>query len=194
MPVELRDVFDVAFDRIVARLESYAAAEAAEDTARAFNVLPDNRRRIGQLANGPGAYALVYLGPVRVEASSSGVATEYQQTAEYYIDCIVRAAASDGKSSDAQAGARLRYLFTQVMRGLHDPDDWNLGFTANEIQRGGTPRIEPLGPDVLDGEAAIAGGRVTLELTMGWKTPNMTTTPLTDIYVDTERWDALYQP
>lgn len=189
---EIRDTFDVAYDRIVDRLESYAAAEKAADAAREFSVIPDNWRRLGNLA--VGAHALVYSGPVSIEARSSASAIEYQQKAEYYIDCITRLPANASESSSERTGSRLRYLFTQVMRALHDPNDWYLGFSEAEIQRGGSPRIEPLPPDLMQTERAVLGGRVTIELSMSWTPQSLTETALTDIYVDAQKWDALFTP
>jgi hypothetical protein len=186
----VRDTFDVAFDRIVTALTDYATAEAAIDSGRNFEVIADNYRRIGQLGNG--AYVLVYLGPVSVDTGSSGSGVYYQQSAEYYLDCVTKGAASSGKTSAEQANVRLRYLITQALRATHDPDNWSLGFNDNEIQRDGGPRVEPLPPDALQTEGAIAAARVTFSLTMGWEPTTLTGQALSEIYVDADRWTGLY--
>lgn len=185
-----RERFDVLFDNIVTRLESYATAQAGIDAALGFRVIPDNVRVIGELS---GAAAVIpRLDRLDFQDGQSAVGQEWQIEASYAVDCIVKIGSSATKRAGEEAGARLRYLITQVIRALWNRDDWDLGMTLGQIGRG-SPNVQPLMNEIAQTEKAIMGATVELSASMMWEILGAAGEPFTSLDVDAGRWSALYE-
>lgn len=186
-----RERFDVLFDNIVTRLEAYATAQAGINPALGFRVIPDNARVIGELS---GAAAVIpRLDRVDFQTDQSAVGQEWQIEASYAVDCIVKIGSSGAKKAGEEAGARLRYLITQVIRALWNRDDWELGITPRGQISRGTPNIQNLMNELAQTEKAIMGATVEMPVSMMWEILGADGDPLESIHVDANRWSALYE-
>jgi hypothetical protein len=189
-----RGSFDIAVDRIVTVLENYSTTDAVNDPSYAFEVQPDYYRT--HLPSQTGAHVFVYLGPVTPQAQRSATVAHYTYTANYYLDCVVVAKGKTGaqyERGDKLAGERLRYLIQQVLTALDPARNHDLGLSDYEVGKRPMPRIEPLPPDIQQGERPIAGARITLELPLVWEPTKLTGTDLEQIDVSSGGYfDALF--
>lgn len=184
-----RERFDVLFDNIVTRLESYATAQAGIEISLGFRVIPDNMRAIGE--NQYPAWVLPRIDRLTFDAEQSAVGQEWGVTAAYALDCIVRSGASNKRAGE-EAGKRLRYLITQVVRALWNRDDWMLGMSSGEIHRA-VPTVDMIPPETIATEKAIVGATVTLEASMTWQILGAAGEPFESLHVDAGRFEALYE-
>jgi hypothetical protein len=184
-----RELYDTLFDNIVSRLETAATAEVGADATLGFEVLPDNIRSIGE-ATYP-AWVLPRVDNLSFETDTSAVAQDFGVTASYAIDCIVRTGKTSQRAGRV-AGARLRYLVTQVIRALWVRTDWDLGMTEN-IHRA-QPRTNWVPPEIQTGQQAVIGATVTLEAGLTWSLVEPTGPSIDSIDVDVPGWfAALYE-
>lgn len=185
-----RGTFDLLFDHIVARLESYSAAQPPEEQ---FGVDPDRMR--DESSTDEIASVYVYLGPLDSSQATSKSYTGIE--AQYHIDMVVRClgerTGNTITSADRAAGVRLRYLVQQVTEALFPSGDRYLGMPVGSVGKTGF-RIEPFHPDQQMGERAIAAARMTLDAGLGWKPYPVSGNDLASINIDASAWSALIQP
>jgi len=187
-------IFDTAFGKIIAALNTFSAEEKVINAAYEFVVKPDYYRTANALPNK--AHVFVYLGPITPEVGKTGAHRHYAFTASYYLDLIVPAKGTQGDTytrADEAAGARLRYLIQQVLIALFRPNDRNLDMAEGTISGRPFPRIEPLPPEMQTGERPIAGARMTLDLGLAWEPGDLSGTAIDSIDVDASLFEALYE-
>ena len=199
---DVREGFDIAFDRVVARLEAYASQEAGVDPARAFVVVPDNTSDVGAASDDP-AVVFAYAAELafKDDQTSSPRAMAYE--AMYYLDCVCTVPSGTTYPTPAAAdlaiGARLRYLVTQVIRALWTPAGWDFDFPVGTVGRLAQPQVtmfwgEPSSwGDPRHGVHPARRRRIVLTADLVWDVGEVQGVPLNELHVDTGRWSGLYQ-
>jgi len=183
--------FDVAFDNIKSILETYSAAQPAEER---YIVNADYYRNLPAKA---GAYVFLYLSSINPDASRSAGNVHFAYDVDYGLDLIALGKGTQGTEytrADEAAGIRFRYLLQQVLNALYQPDKPNLGLPKGTISKKPMLRIEPLPPEMQIGERPIVGARLTLTLGMAWEPGLLAGDDLTKIEVIADKWSALFEP
>ena len=199
---DVREVFDIVFDRLIARLESYAADEAAADPGRAFVVRSDNTADVGATADDP-ASVFAYAAELKFKGGEASSARSMAYEAVYYLDCVsvvpTGSTFPTPADADAAVGARLRYLVTQVIRALWTSGGWDFDLPIGVVGRLAQPEVtiswnDPSSwDDPRHGVHPARTRRVVMTVELAWDVGEVQGVPLNEIHIDTGRWSGLYQ-
>jgi len=183
--------YDVLFTNIKTALETYSAAQLADER---FSVYSDYTRNFpagSDLAN-----VFIYMGSIN--PTEQNVQGFYQYDVTYFIDMVAQATGTLSstayeRASEA-AGVRLRGLIQQCLNALFVPGDFRLSMPGGSISKRPMPRIDILNLQELAIERPMAGARMTLETGLCFEPGAIEGTPIDSYSITSTLWSALIEP
>jgi len=182
--------FDLVFDALKSTLETYAAAQVSP---YGFTVLADRFRDLP--ADSSAVIVMLHMGTV--SAMEQTVHGNMKLSVPYNLDMIVKARGEkDGAAftnANEAAGARIRYLYGQLIEALFPSGNYRLGMAAGTIAEKRLDSITPLLPEEI-GERGFAAARMVITISTQWEPTPVTGTDIDSISVTADKWSALISP
>ncbi len=183
MPIIARSFDDTLLDTIVSKLNAFADAQAAIDSAAHFYVERDRMRPVTAailpLVN-------VYVASIAPDPTQSGPLTLCHETATINLDVIVRgvqqpaATGVDPVAADQVAMRKLYYVKEQVRYALYQLVNATFGLTTIASKKWPRWTVNP--ERWLAMETMIADGQWTMDIEYEWKPADSQATVLAQLY------------